>query len=288
MGILTTSYVRECYLSKYFIATLHTGLWECSGAVGGGAGENPLSVMMIRLALVISAAIVVWNVLLSSTVSSYLDVGSSLINIPRFLSPVGITNTTKQNRRRVFLGIFTKPALDARLRNAIRKTYLREHQQPLKICSIAEMRDHEDNDDCDCDVVYAFFNHRPSGTVPNQSKAARRRGGNQEEEKDMIYLDEDNINPLWSMYRYLVHSNMLRGKNNTTAFQPPHEINRQTTTIQFDFVAYTSTNYVLCPDRVWPQELFHGNSIPMFLHPGLCMVPAGGRSVGSTTGWSID
>ena len=296
IGILHNT-IWECYLPKYLITTLHNGLWNCSGAVGIGAGEDPFTAMMIRLALVLIAALVVSNLYLSSTVTSHVHNESSVINAPIFLDLDDSAVTKHRHRRRVFLGIFTKPELDFRLRNAIRKTYLREHQQPLKICSIAELQDHhyEADEDCDCDVVYAFINHRPNRMLTNSTKTDRRHRKKQEE-KDVIYLDKDNASPLWWMYRYLVDSNMLRIKtsndSNANAFQPSHEIDQQTTTettmtttrtrttVQFDFVAHTSTNYVLCPDRIWPQELFHGNDIPVFSHPGLCMLPAWGDPSG--------
>lgn len=110
----------------------------------------------------------------------------------------------------------------------------------------------------DCDVVYAFVNQVGM-------KVDRRM----KQELDMIYLYETHINRLWSMYNYLFESKMLTPMNKRNDSNNP--------TVQFDFVAHTSTSYVIYPDRVWPLELLRGMK-PISTHPSIYMMAAGNTS----------
>ena len=64
----------------------------------------------------------------------------------------------------------------------------------------------------------------------------------------------------------------------------------KTPKVQFDFVAHTTTSYVLKPDRLWPQEVFTGNS-SVFAHPRLLLsapVTSGTQNVTAYTLLSSD
>lgn len=179
------------------------------------------------------------------------------------LSVLKNSTDTHQSHRRLFLGIWTNGIQDGKKRNAVRKSYLKEHQQPFKVCSIADMHP-------DCHVVYAFISN-----VEAQGHKRLRS------DDDILFLHRKDSNPVKAMYKYLAGANMLRTDKSTS----PSD------TIQFDFVAHAASSICLYPDRVWPPELFdEKDDTSVFAMPQLYAgVPRDPRPKGRSTfhGYSI-
>lgn len=129
-------------------------------------------------------------------------------------------------QRKVFLGIFTIPKKDARLRNIIRTTYLSaklRHYGAPQICSLANVTD-------TCQVVYAFLAEQGS---PRKFAV----------EYDMAFLPQSKLD--------VSNQNM---KNRVFRF---HEyFRRELSTYNWDYVAYTHCRVVLFPNRIWPPLHF--------------------------------
>lgn len=183
---------------------------------------------------------------INSTINSNKKNNTDLADRPTVHMPVNSTQTSSSqlsqppHRRRLFLGIFNDAAKDGKLRNAIRKTYLREHQQDhLQICSIVEAGEK-------CQIVYAFVGD-------SKYKSRSELNG----ELDMIYSTNQGWIPIYSLFQYLDNTGFLSGN------------------LSFDFVAYTSARVLLFPDQVWPRELFHDDEDydnedhPIYSHPRL-------------------
>jgi hypothetical protein len=157
--------------------------------------------------------------------------------------------TTHSSPRRIFLGIFTAHQFDDSRRIAIRYTYLREGNpsRPIKICSVSEIQPN-------CQIVYAFILHTEIA-----KKKGRRWRTRTDTSTDMLDLLGNGTNKVKAFYEYLYESEMLRLSNATFPGAASTE-QSSTSKVQFDFVAHTSTAFVLKPDKLWPPEIFYGNS----------------------------
>ena len=184
--------------------------------------------------------------------------------------------------RRLFLGIFTSPAKDGRLRNVIRKTYLaRESNKDdgsfaggsllPSICSLADFaREFSiDPDYNSCQVVYSFVSPgNPRDTFSGET--------------DVLHLNltgntssgvtRKSFNRVHSLYRYLLSFNL---KDHNVPALP------------FDFVAYTHTRVLIYPTRLWPPDMFWSDA----RHPSIYDQPklysgvvsvVGNTTIGST------
>jgi hypothetical protein len=164
----------------------------------------------------------------------------------------------KEYSRRLFLGIFTSPMYDMRLRNMIRTTYLQINaklengsstEAPLpKICSLPEFSletsSKSTNGFSTCQIIYSFiaegeFNPKYASEV------------------DMLFLNMTNENKenegsniVYQLYDYILNSYPARVDGTSSSSRD----------FRFDFVAYTHCRVVLYPHRLWPREMFGGVS----------------------------
>jgi len=159
--------------------------------------------------------------------------------------------------RRLFLGIFTTPEKETRLRNVIRRTYLawnaklEKNQWTPKICSLAEFSSSLQNVG-DCQIVYAF--------VANEKFHSKFS-----KEVDMLFLQKNNRrkrgknNRVHQLYQYLVESYPGDGDSGSGRNLSSAQVQEQPLEFPFHFVAYTHTRVIVYPDRLWPREMFLPN-----------------------------
>ena len=183
--------------------------------------------------------------------------------------------------RRIFLGIFTASQFDDNRRIIIRNTYLKEGdpQHKINVCSISKIKP-------DCQIVYAFI---------RQAKKGRNEKYETDSSDDVIYLVKEGSNKVLSLYQFLAKSELLRTKKSGLPYNSSLDATKTegrtgTPKVQFDFVAHTTTAFVLKPDHLWPQEVFKGNN-SVFAHPRLLLsatVTSGKQNVSGYTLLSSD
>lgn len=203
------------------------------------------------LAVALTIATNLWN-------SYKYDSFSSSIEMTPVLPDTSIRSKATSTRmsngaKRLFLGILTKRKPDARLRNAIRKTYLSFHQQPAtstyvqysnitEICPyyLYEQLIHNSTHHLEysmrCPIVYAFV-------VQGAPKAKQQFTL----EPDLLQVQPPTT-PSSSSYHSVQHF--------LDYFLQKQSQSATTTTRRIDYLAVTHSRVVLFPTILWKSEVF--------------------------------